>query len=629
MSKYIPPDTIQQVLDNLPTSPGVYQMIDRHGEIIYIGKAKNLRNRVRSYFQPANLMQKVQRIRERVTDIKILVMESEVVALTVEAQLIRAHKPRYNVIWKDDKRYPYIVVRTRDPFPKVEMTRRINRKDGNRYFGPYSSGWAVRYTLDGLRKAFPFLTCDRNITGNDSRACLYYDIKLCGGPCIGVQSKEEYRATIGKLVNVLEGKTDNVLAEMNNEMEAAAAELNFEKAALIRDRIKIVKGATAQQYRITKIGADQDVVGLAVAEGTALIQIFLIRDGHLIASESFPLMNIEDETNADILSSFLPQYYEAVFEVPPEVILPEELPDADVIQEWLSERRDGKKVRLTVPQRGEKRKLSQQVSETAIEQMNIFQARYAKDTLRQETALQQLQDALSLPNPPNRIECFDISTLQGNSTVASRVVFVQGTPYKSEYRRFNIQSIAHEGSDDYQSMREALTRRFQRYVDAINDDGTTAPGKTDRNETWRLLPDLLLIDGGKGQLGIAVEVLEEFNLTEHVPVAGLAKQFEEVYVPNNARPIFLSRNSEGSYLLQRVRDEAHRFAITSHRRQRKKKGMASRLEMVQGIGPAKRKALLQAFDNDIGAIQRASVKRLTSIPGITEELAQKIKDELS
>lgn len=629
MSKYIPPDTIQQILDNLPTSPGVYQMIDRHGEIIYIGKAKNLRNRVRSYFQPANLMQKVQRIRERVTDIKILVMESEVVALTVEAQLIRAHKPRYNVIWKDDKRYPYIVIRTRDTFPKVEMTRRINRKDGNRYFGPYSSGWAVRYTLDGLRKAFPFLTCDRNITGNDSRACLYYDIKLCGGPCIGVQSKEEYRATIGKLVNVLEGKTDSVLAEMNNEMETAAADLNFEKAALIRDRIKIVKGATAQQYRITKIGADQDVVGLAVAEGMALIQIFLIRDGHLIASESFPLMNIEDETNADILSSFLPQYYEAVFEVPPEVILPEELPDTDVIQEWLSERREGKKVRLTVPQRGEKRKLSQQVSETATEQMNIFQARYAKDTLRQETALQQLQEALSLPNPPNRIECFDISTLQGNSTVASRVVFVQGTPYKSEYRRFNIQSIAHEGSDDYQSMREALTRRFQRYVDAINDDGTTAPGKTDRNETWRLLPDLLLIDGGKGQLGIAVEVLEEFNLTEHIPVAGLAKQFEEVYVPNNARPIFLSRNSEGSYLLQRVRDEAHRFAITSHRRQRKKKGMASRLEMVQGIGPAKRKALLQAFDNDIGAIQRASVKRLTSIPGITEELAQKIKDELA
>ncbi len=622
---YVPPEPIQQILDNLPTSPGVYQMVDRHGEIIYIGKAKNLRSRVRSYFQPSNYEDKTQRIRQRVADIKILVMDSEVSALTVEAQLIRAHKPRYNVIWKDDKRYPYIVVRTSDPFPKVEMTRRVNRKDGNRYFGPYSSAWVIRRVLDSMRKAFPYLTCDRVITGQDERACLYYDIKLCGAPCIGAQTKEAYRSNIDALCRVLAGKTEAVVRELTAEMETAADELDFERAALLRDRIQAIEQAALHQHKVSKIGADQDVFGLARAENMAMVQLLVIRGGYLISSDSFPLMNINSESDAAILASFLPQYYESTNEAPPEVIVPEALPDDKVLAAWLREKRDGRKVQLTFPQRGDKRKLMQRAAETAAEQLNLFVARWEKDTLRQETALQEIQEALHLPEPPNRIECFDISTFQGTATVASRVVFVQGTPTKSEYRRFNIRTAE---LDDFQSMREALTRRFQRYIDALNSQDVPAPGKPDRNETWRLLPDLLLIDGGKGQLRVAVEVLQSFDLLEHVPVAGLAKRFEEVYVPGDSQPVFLARNTEGSHLLQRVRDEAHRFAITTHRGQRKKKGMASRLEMVAGIGPAKRKALLKAFNNDIDAIRRATIRQLVTVPGITEELAQKIKEEL-
>ena len=626
---YQPPETIKNILDNLPTSPGVYQMIDRRGEIIYIGKAKVLRHRVRSYFQPANTDPKVLRIRERVTDIKILVMDTEVAALAAEAQLIRAHKPRYNVIWKDDKRYPYIMIRTKEDFPKIEMTRRINRQDGNRYFGPYSSGWQIRQLLDSLRKAFPYLTCDRDITGQDERACLYYDIKLCGGPCIGAQTQADYQETIEGMMRVLEGKSDTVLAEMNAQMEAASENLDFEKAALLRDRIRSIEQISINQHRITAIaGADWDVIALSRNEKIAMVQLLQVRTGHLVASESFPLANVEDAEEAQMIASFLPQYYESASVVPSEVIVPYDLPELDVLEGYLKEKRDGRKVTLTFPKRGDKRKLLERAIETAAEQLNLFEARYAKDTLRQEQALAEIQEALSLKEPPNRIECYDISTLQGNSTVASRVVFVQGTPQKSEYRRFNIRTIPHDGPDDFHSMQEALTRRFQRYIDAVQNPKAVLPGKIDRDETWRILPDLLLIDGGKGQLGVAIEVLEHFGLIEQVPVASLAKRFEEVYVPNQRHPVFLPKNSEGSYLLQRVRDEAHRFAITTHRAQRQKKGLVSRLEAVSGIGPAKRKALLSAFNNDISAIQRATVKQLMAVPGINEELAKRIKSEL-
>jgi excinuclease ABC subunit C len=627
---YEPPEHIQQILDNLPTSPGVYQMIDSNGTIIYIGKAKNLRSRVRSYFQPSNRLDKVMRMRRLIEDIQIIVLESEVMALTVEAQLIRTHKPRYNVIWKDDKRYPYIRVRTGDPFPKVEQTRRPERKDGHRYFGPYSSGWAVRNTLDSLRKAFPFLTCDRVIDGNDERACLYYDIKLCGGPCIGAQSQDEYMAIIDNLMQVLSGKAQSHIEQLTKEMHEAAERMDFERAATLRDRIRTIKFATRNQFQIAKIGADHDVIHLAQNHNDALIQLFMVRSGYLIGSEPFPLTNIQDEEAADMIAAFVTQFYEETYDVPPEVLLPVELPEQDVIEAWLSEKR-GKKVNMLVPKRGEKRKLVQQCGETATEQLTLFQAQWQQDTHKQETALAEIQEALDLPGPPNRIECYDISTMHGTATVASRVVFVQGTPEKSEYRRYNIRTIDHEGSDDYQSMREVLTRRFRRYVDSVEaEEHEAAPGsKNDKDETWRLLPDLLIVDGGKGQLNIAVEVLEAFGLREHVPVTGLAKQFEELFLPGKPNPVRLRRNSEGLYLVQRVRDEAHRFAISGHRARRAKKGMASRLDAVPGIGPAKRKALLNSFNNNIDAIINASIEELSAVPGISEKLAQEIKTALA
>ncbi len=630
MSSYTPPENIQEILNNLPTSPGVYQMFDRKGTIIYIGKAKNLRNRVRSYFQPGNVQTKVQRIRERVVDIKIIVLEDEVAALTAEAQLIRHHKPRYNVIWKDDKRYPYIMIRTRDAFPKVLTTRQVNRKDGNRYFGPYSSSYAIRLMLDALRKAFPYLTCDREITGNDARACLYYDIKMCGGPCIGAQNQAEYRESINGLIRVLEGKAQDVLKELQTQMEGAAENLNFERAAVLRDRIQAIERVTNFQYRIADYGADQDVIGIAQDDmGVAMMALFAIRSGNMVGSETFPLVNIEDEETPEIIASFLIQYYEEAYEIPPEIFLPVEVPDTPTLEKWLSEKRNGRgKVSLKVPQRGEKKALVKQASETAAEQLNIFQIRQAKDTIKQEAGLRELQEALKLENPPTRMECYDISTLQGTNTVASRVVFVQGTPQKSEYRKFNIRTIAHEGPDDYQSMRETLTRRFKRYIESVENPEALTPGKVDKDETWRLLPDLLIIDGGKGQLGVAVEVLKEFELIEHIPVIGLAKRFEEVYLPDQAEPIILPRKSEGLYLLQRIRDEAHRFAITAHRTQRQRKGVMSRLEAVPGIGPSKRKALLKAFNNDIEAIRGASIEELIAVAGITAKLAEQIKATL-
>jgi excinuclease ABC subunit C len=628
MAEYAPLPHIQDILNNLPTEPGVYQMIDPTGTIIYVGKAKSLRNRVRSYFQPSNLDPKVLRIRHDVADIQFILTGDELKALITEAELIRVHKPRYNILLKDDKHYPYIRVRTGDAYPTVEMIRRIDRHDGHRYFGPFTSAGGVRETLDVLRRAFPYLTCDREITGNDPRACLYYDIKLCGGPCIGAQTQAEYRENINGLIRVLDGHADSVLNDLRGRMDEAAESLDFERAAILRDRLRVVAQISSRQRLVADVKADQDVIAFAQEGSDACVQMFLIRNGRLVGSEYFVLEGTEDESAQEIVENFLTQFYEEASDIPREVVLPHEVEEARIIEQWLRDKRGGKKVKLTVPQRGNKHELVELATQTATEKLNILRSQWATDTVKQETAMREIQEALGLPKPPNRIECFDISTTQGTAIVASRVVFVQGVPRKSEYRRFNINTVMHEGSDDYQSMREALTRRFRRYVDAIENPTATAPGKVDREETWRLLPDLLIIDGGKGQLGVAVEVLEAFGLTTRVPVTGLAKQFEELYLPERTNPVVLPRRSEGLYLVQRVRDEAHRFAITSHRARRNKAGIASQLEVVPGIGPARRKALLKAFDKDIEAIRQASIEQLTAVPGITREIAENIKAAL-
>ncbi|MFN8449221.1 MAG: excinuclease ABC subunit UvrC [Anaerolineae bacterium] len=625
---FTPSDHIKTILKNLPLKPGVYLMKDERGKIIYVGKAKKLRNRVRSYFNSSaenNL--KTMRLRENIRDIDFIVEENEIKALILEETLIKRYRPHYNISLKDDKKYPYIRVGWQNPYPKVETTRRV-LNDGSRYFGPYVAMWAVQNTLATLRKVFPYLTCDRVITGRDERPCLFYDIKLCNAPCIGAVNQVQYRAMIQELMDTLSGKSEGVTQRITDEMNAAAERLDFEKAAALRDQLKAIEYITREHKAVSPGLADQDVVALARDEGDAVVQILFIRNGKLIGSDSRALDGTQDEDDGEVIGEFLKRFYGESAEVPPEIVLPQNIEEARIIERWLKDRRSGKRVTITVPQRGDKRHLVDIAKENADETLHMLRAQWEADTLKQETALGQLKDALNLPTIPNRIECYDISTTQGTAIVASRVMFVMGVPKKAEYRRFNIRTVDHKGSDDYQSMREALTRRFNRWRQAHDDPTPAMPGKEDRDETWRLLPDLLMVDGGKGQLGIAVEVLTEFNLLDKVPVVSLAKQFEELYLPGQAAPVILPRRSDALYLVQRVRDEAHRFAITSHRQRRNKIGMVSRLESIPGVGPAKRKALLKAFGNSIDAIRAASEAELSAVPGINPKLATLIKESL-
>jgi excinuclease ABC subunit C len=617
---------IRNILASLPLKPGVYLMKDDKGRIIYVGKAKKLRNRVRSYFNSsAEGNPKTLRLRANIMDIEVIVTETEVQALITEETLIKRHQPFYNINLKDDKQYPYIKINWQDAYPKVETTRRVV-KDGSRYFGPYAAMWAVQNTLRTLRKAFPYLTCDRDISGKDERACLFYDIKLCNAPCIGAVNKTEYRAMISELMDVLSGKSEPVVQRMTREMQAAAEALQFERAGVLRDQLKAIEYITQRHKAVNPQMTDHDVIALARDNNDAAVQILFIRNGKLVGSDVRMLSGAEDEPVEEILSQFMTQFYSDAAEIPSEIMLPNEVEEARIIEQWLRDKRGGQKVTITVPQRGNKRDLIKMAEENASEGLRMIRAQWEADTHKQEEALGELQKALSLPTPPNRIECFDISTTQGTAIVASRVVFVLGAPRKSEYRRFNIKTVTHAGPDDFQSMREALTRRFSRWQSALDDPTEVAPGGTDADETWRMLPDLLMIDGGKGQLGIAVEVLREFDLYGKVPVVSLAKQFEELYLPDEKQPIILNRRSPALYLVQRVRDEAHRFAITSHRAQRNKQGMASKLETVPGIGPKRRKALLKAFGNSIDAIRGASVQDLMKVGGITEEIAVSIKE---
>lgn len=625
---YQPPAHIQTILKNLPKKPGVYLMKNADGKIIYVGKAKILPNRVRNYFTAnADGSAKTLRMRAEVADIDFIVTENEVKALILEETLIKKHKPRYNILLKDDKRYPYIRVTWQDPFPKVETTRRVV-KDGARYFGPYSAMWAVQNTLRVLRKAFPYLTCDRDINGKDERACLFYDIKLCNAPCIGAVNQAQYRAMISELIDVLSGKSADVEKRLKAEMNAAAEALQFEKAAALRDQLKAIEFITQKHKAVGSHMTDHDVIALARENGDTAVQILFIRNGKLIGSDSRMLDNTEDEPDETILEQFITQFYNDIGEIPRELILPNEVEQAKIIERWLSDKRHSSKVSITVPQRGDKRQLVQLAQENAIEALRMMRAQYEADTTKHEAALNQLQESLGLPRIPNRIECYDISTTQGTAIVASRVVFVQGAPRKSEYRRFNIRSVSHAGPDDFQSMREALTRRFARWRAAQDNPQVATPDGKEQDETWRLLPDLLLIDGGKGQLGVAIEVLAEFGLTERVPLASLAKQFEEIFLPGRPDSVYLDRRSPALYLVQRIRDEAHRFAITSHRQQRTKAGMSSRLEAIPGIGPKKRKALLKHFANSIDAIKNAPLEELTKVPGINTKLAEIIKQGL-
>jgi excinuclease ABC subunit C len=612
---------IQAILDTLPTRPGCYIYTNSGGEIIYVGKAINLRNRVRSYFNDGEHDFKTRQLVKNIAHIEWIVVESELEALILEMNLIKKHRPRYNIRLKDDKRYPYIKVHWGVPFPKITVTRQMVQ-DGSRYFGPYTSVWAVHQTLDVLRRIFPYLTCDREITGKDPRACLFYDIKLCTGPCIGAISEENYRRMIDDLCNFLQGQTEMIVTRLRADMEKAAENLEFERAAAIRDQLGAIDRVVEHQRVLSSDKIDSDVIAMARTNGEACVQIFFIRGGKLIGREYFILEGTHEEENAAIIEEFIKQFYSEAANVPPQLLLPNDIEEAKIIEQWLGTRRNGQKVELVVPHHGQNRDLVEMATENAVETLTALKAQWEADTNKQQQALSELQQALKLSDPPNKIECFDISNTQGTAMVASMVVFEQGTPSKKNYRHFNIQTV--EGPNDFASMEEVLTRRFKRWQ--ASQEERLDPGKK-LDPAFAILPDLLIVDGGKGQLGRAVEVLERFNLTGKVPVVGLAKQQEELFLPHQSQSLMLPRSSQGLFLIQRIRDEAHRFAITAHRKARTKLGMSSVLDKIQGIGPARRKWLLSHFGS-LQAIREASIEELTAAPGITPELAQRIKESL-
>ena len=629
------PEKVAQKLANLPDSPGCYQMLDASGKVIYVGKARVLRNRVRSYFHnSAQHPPKTQALVGEIQDITWWVTLTELEALVLENELIKRYKPHYNVRLKDDKSYPYIKVNLQNDFPKIQVVRRI-QKDGARYFGPYSSARACYETLDALRRIFPYLDCDREITGQDPRPCLYYHIKMCGGPCIGAQNRAEYRGTIQQLMQFLSGDMDRVLTQLTQQMERAAENMQFELAALYRDRIRAARQIAEQQKVVGPAQEDLDFVAVARDErtGDTSVQVFYVRFGRMTGRETFMMEGIEVSDEGEnqlgaLVGAFVQQFYDSATMIPP-LILVQSLPsDAPVLEQWLSGKR-GSRVELRMPMRGSKRKVMELAKANAVEHLRLQQAEWAADTNRQTAAVSELQELLGLERPPARIECYDISTLHGTNTVGSMVVFAKGAPLKSAYKRFKIRGRGGQGvPDDFASMREMLRRRFRRIVEDVADEDDPGQKARGDNESWKIIPDLVIIDGGKGQLGIAVEVLDEFGLSDRIPVVGLAKREEEFFRPGESRSIWLKRGSQSLHLVQRIRDEAHRFGVTYHRNLRSKEQVRSKLDDVPGIGPTRRKALLTAFGGDIEAIRGASLESLMAVPGINRKAAEAIKQHL-
>ncbi|HQV93509.1 MAG TPA: excinuclease ABC subunit UvrC [Anaerolineales bacterium] len=615
-------EKLQGILSTLPAKPGCYLMKNADGVIIYVGKAINLKNRARSYFHAdAGHDAKTRRLTRDIADIEWIVVGSELEALILEMNLIKKHRPRYNIRLKDDKRYPYIKVHWAEPYPKVTVTRQM-AEDGSRYFGPYTSAWAVYQTLDTLRKIFPYLTCDREITGQDKRACLYYDIKLCLAPCIGAASQVSYRQMISDLMDFLSGHSEGIVTRLQSDMQKASEEMRFEKAATIRDQLKAMQSIIERQKIVFATDyKDSDVLAMARSDGEACVQVFFIRGGKLIGREYFILEGTEDSADAQIMEQFVTQFYTEAANIPQQVMLPQEIEEAKIIGEWLRSKRGGAKVEFIVPKEGQSSELVKMAAENATDTLTALRAQWQADAHKQEQALAELQQALNLKEPPNRIECYDISNTQGTAIVGAMVVFTRGVPDKKLYRKFNIESVV-GAPDDFASMEEILTRRFRRWRSARETAGQVGAKK---DASFFLLPDLVIIDGGKGQLGRAVEVLEKYELMGAIPIVGLAKQHEEIFFPYKSDSLMLPRHSQALYLVQRIRDEAHRYGITAHRKKRQKLGMASILDAVPEIGPARRNALLKHFGS-VDKIRAASLEELSDI--VPESAAESIKAHL-
>lgn len=586
----------------LPDRPGVYLFRGEGGEVLYVGKAASLRDRVRSYFRGGSaLTGKVQALVAAARDIEFIATDTEVEALILECNLIKEHRPRFNVRLRDDKNYPYLRVTVQEPWPRV-LIARGRRNDGARYFGPYPHGQAVHETLRLLRRVFPHRTCsDARFRQHRDRPCLHYYVGRCPGPCAGLCSPEEYAGSVRGLVQFLEGKDTEVLARLRREMEEAAAALAFERAAELRDRIQALEAVVERQKIVSRRFGSYDAVGLALGGDSACAHVFLVRDGRLVGRDAVALAETAGEEPDEVLAAFLKQYYGDGRPVPPEVVVPQRPAGAESLAAWLSGRRGGR-VALTVPTRGEKRQLLEMAAQNA--RLALAQEEAEAAARSPEVALRELARALGLKALPRRVECFDISNLQGREAVGSMVVFQDGEPARREYRKFRVRGVA--GPDDYAMMREVLERRFAR-------------------RDWPL-PDLVLVDGGRGQLGVARRVLEEVGLKD-IPAFALAKERELVFAADRPEPLVLPRRSAALRLLQRLRDEAHRFAVGYHRRIHHREAICSLLEEVPGIGPRRRRALLAHFGS-LRAIGRASVEELASLPGMNRAVALELKEFL-
>jgi len=614
----VTPD-LQATLKKLPDRPGVYLMRDARGDVVYVGKAQSLRSRVRSYWQKATPVGEIHRIRsviDRVTDVEYTLTDSISEALLLEANLIKRYRPRFNVRLKYDKSYPYIKITKADDFPRVERTRKLV-EDGSRYFGPYASASSVDESMNLVRRLFPFRTCTIDIEDGKralARPCLLYHIKRCQGPCIEAVSKAEYGGQISQIELFLEGRQESVVQALTAEMRSAADKTEYERAGTLRDKIRAIERTMESQKMAAFKRTELDMVGLARQDNQAAIQLFAIRGGKMIGRDVFLLDAAREASDEEVLSSFLLQYYARATSIPPQVLVPRVLPDAADLEAFLAERRGGPS-RLAVPQRGEKRELMALATRNAGETLAREQARWMADEGKTLGALEELAEALGLPGPPLRIECYDISNVQGSDSVGSMVVFEEGKPRTGEYRRFKIRTVV--GANDFASHQEVLRRRFRRAKDG--DEGAEEALR------WAM-PDLVLIDGGKGQVSAAKEVLDELGLHD-LPLAGLAKEREELFRPGVVEPVVLPPTSSALYLVQRLRDEAHRFAITYHRDLRSKRQTHSAFDDLPGVGPKRRRALLRVFGS-AKRVREAPVEQIAAVPGIGAALAARIKATL-
>ncbi len=615
---------VKNQLDYVPEKPGIYLLKDNSGTVIYVGKSSNLKNRVRSYFVKRNNDDfKSRKLYETVEDLEFVVTDTETEALILENNFIKHLMPRYNSALKDSKTYPYIKIETTEDFPQVHITRKIHN-DGARYFGPYAGPGSVRKTMDLLKRLFPYRSCTKEITGNDERPCLEYYINRCIGPCVDISLKNEYDQIIEQVIMILEGKAKGVVRDLERAMTEASNKLRFEKASVLRDQIKAIKRFSESQKIVSISQEDQDVIAMAKSNDHSLIEVFFVRAGKLVSREHFVMTGTKYDSPPQILESFVKQYYESSSNAPKSILIEHKLEEEKLVTKWMSEKFK-KKITITVPLKGPKLNLVQMAAENAAKELLRTKAISLLKPDLLESAIDDLQKYLNLRVAPKIIECYDISNIQGTTPVGSMVVFENGVPQKSSYRRFSIKNVT--GPDDYSMMQEMLRRRFKRII--LNADSSKQSSALPTNkisaDKWQK-PDLIIIDGGKGHLNSVLQVMLELGIND-LPIASLAKENEEIFTPETSEPIMLPRQSNALFLVQRIRDEAHRFAITYHRKLRNKKTTTSKLDLVPGIGAKRRKSLISHFGS-VEKIKLADVEEIATLKGITRELAVNLKDIL-